>query len=60
MKWPGRFGNHPRPVAVRRLEFIRRFWDEALDRLESYLHELRQKENNHDPGKQHLNGHDAV
>jgi hypothetical protein len=41
MKWPRSLGNHRRPDAVRRLEFIRRFWDEALDRLESYLHELK-------------------
>ena len=43
MKWPGSFGDHRRPDAERRLGFIRRFWEEAFDRLESYLRELKTK-----------------
>ena len=60
MKWPGSFGDHRRPDAERRLAFIRRFWEEAFDRLESYLRELKRKENSDDSGKQKPNGHNPL
>jgi hypothetical protein len=34
----------------------RRFWEEALDRLEAYLCELKRKDKHNDPGKQQPNG----
>ncbi len=30
------------------VEHYRRFWDESFDRLDAYLHELKQKEKKHD------------
>lgn len=30
------------------VERYRRFWDESFDRLDDYLHELKQKENKHE------------
>jgi DNA-binding transcriptional ArsR family regulator len=30
------------------VEHYRRFWEESFDRLDDYLHELQEKENNHD------------
>ena len=33
------------------VEKYRRFWEESMDRLEDYLHQLQQKEQSNDPDK---------
>jgi hypothetical protein len=54
MRWPRTNGDRPRPEVDtgRRRQFIRKFWEEAFDRLERLLQELKRKENNHDPREQ--------
>ncbi|HSU57770.1 MAG TPA: metalloregulator ArsR/SmtB family transcription factor [Bryobacteraceae bacterium] len=39
----------PRPLkeAADWLEYYRRFWEESFDRLDEYLHELKEKEKKH-------------
>jgi DNA-binding transcriptional ArsR family regulator len=41
---PCRLEARPLKDAVNWLEHYRRFWEQSLDRLDSYLHELRAKE----------------
>jgi DNA-binding transcriptional ArsR family regulator len=41
---PCRLEAHPLKNAVDWLEHYRRFWEQSLDRLDSYLYELRAKE----------------
>ena len=43
-----------------RLDFVRHFRGEGLDRLERLLKGLKGKEKDNDPGKQQSNGHHAV
>jgi len=44
---PCRLKARPLKEAVDWLEHYRRFWEESLDRLDAYLHELQKKEKRH-------------
>jgi DNA-binding transcriptional ArsR family regulator len=48
---PCRLKAKPMKDAVDWLEHYRRHWEERLDRLDDYLHELQQKERKHGPKK---------
>jgi hypothetical protein len=52
MKWHGAPGKGSPDGHSVPLEVVRRFWKDALDRLENLLHELKVKEKKHDGTKQ--------
>ena len=56
---PCRLEASPLKNAAGWLDYYRRFWDESLDRLEDYLHELQinEKKPNVKPPVEHKNGH---